>query len=230
MNKITAIVLARMKSSRCPGKSMSKIGGIPVIEVVLRRLSEASTISNIVLATSINEDDDVLEEYVKSIGFDVFRGSEDDVIDRLLECSNIYPSGQYFLRCCADNVFIDKSEIDRVVKTGVNGDWDYVGFKNDIYPERISDFAGEFYNIKALQKVSEMTDDKLDREHVFPFFEKHPEIFRTTRIQTSKELLSSVKLDLDYPEDLNRLQNIATYVPNIIKVTSSELVKIANTL
>ena len=230
MDKITAIVLARMNSSRCPGKNMRKIGSIPVIEIVLRRLSKASNISNIVLATSTNENDDILEKYVQSIGFDIFRGSEDDIIMRLLECSSIYSRGRYFLRCCADNVFIDKNEIDKVVKTGMDGNWDYVGFKNDVYPERISDFAGEFYKIEALQTVSEMTSDKFDREHVFPFFEKHPEIFKTTRILTSEELHTSVKLDLDYPEDLELLRNVANHVHDIVEATSSELVKIANTL
>ena len=230
MNKITAIVLARMNCNRCPGKNMSKVCGIPVIEIVLRRLSQATKISNIVLATSLSEDDDILEQYVKKIGFDVFRGSEHDVIERLLECCDIYSNDHYFLRCCADNVFIDKDEIDKVVSVGIEGNWDYVGFKNDVYPDRISDFAGEFYKIGALKKVSKMTNDKSDREHVFPFFEKHPEIFKTTRILTSKELHTPVKLDLDYPEDLNRLQNIAIQVPNIIQAQSSELVKIANTL
>ena len=79
---VLAIVQARMASKRLPGKVMKEVLGKPLIQYLLERLSLSKRIDKIVLATSTEEENDLLASSVERLGFDVFRGSEGDVLDR----------------------------------------------------------------------------------------------------------------------------------------------------
>ncbi len=79
---VVAIVQARMGSKRLPGKVLKTIEGKPLIEILFHRLSRSRVINTIILATSEHSENDVLSKTVEKMGYDVFRGSEDDVLDR----------------------------------------------------------------------------------------------------------------------------------------------------
>lgn len=230
MQNCIAIVQARMGSERCPGKSVQKIGGVPVVELVLRRLSKAENVDNVVLATSDLQRDDILANYAQDIGFDVFRGSETDLVGRFVAAAKQFSNSDYLIRATGDNVFMDWNEIDRLVKYGISGDYDFVGFDNRVYPDRINDFSGEFIKKSALEKVASLTNEPFDREHVFPYFYANQDKFKVDKIQVTPELHTSVKLDLDYPEDLDLLKRVGKLVDNPVDVPATEIVKIANQL
>ena len=84
--RTVAIVPARMGSTRFPNKVMSLVVGVPLIELLLRRLSHAEFLTQIVVATSTDSRDDELVRHVERLGYQVFRGSEDDArkLDDLL--------------------------------------------------------------------------------------------------------------------------------------------------
>ena len=228
--KATCIVQARMGSQRCPGKSLELIGNVPVVELVLRRLAKAERLARVVLATSDLERDAPLADLATKAGFPVFRGSETDLVGRYLAAAERHADNDNLVRATGDNVFMDWREIDRVVEFGVAGGWDFVGFTNSVHKDRINDFGGEFLRFSSLRKVSEMTRDPHDREHVFPYFYKNPDKFSVTRIEVSAELHSPIKLDLDYPEDLAVLQAIGREVSDPVNVSASRVVEIANHL
>lgn len=224
----TCILQARMGSARLPGKSMEPIAGLPVIEVVLRRLAKAERLARVVLATSELPRDDVLAGRAAALGFPVFRGSETDLVARFVGAAKQFADGPYLVRATGDNVFMDWDEIDRVVAHGIDGDWDFVGWKNDAYPDRQNDFAAEFLRRDALERVAAATREPHDREHVFPYFYAHPEAFKVTRIDVAQRLHTAVKLDLDYPEDLRTLQAIGREIGDPIAVPAARVVEIAN--
>ena len=228
--KETVIVQARMGSERCPGKSMELIGGVPVGELVLRRISKANNINSVVLATSVLDRDDILARHAENAGFDVFRGSEADLVGRFVAATKQFSNSNYIVRATGDNVFMDWNEIDRLIEYGKTGDYDFVGFENKVYPDRINDFSGEFIKKEALEKVASLTNDPFDREHVFPYFYSHQNMFKVDKIQVDSSLHTPVKLDLDYPEDLQMLKQIGKEVDNPVDVPATEVVKIANRL
>ena len=82
-DKIIAVVQARIGSSRFPAKVMKEINGKKLIEILFLRLSDSKKIDKIILATSKNHENDTLADYIKSIGYEVYRGSENDVLDEL---------------------------------------------------------------------------------------------------------------------------------------------------
>jgi len=80
--KIIAIVQARTGSSRLPNKVMKHINNTPMIGLLLSRLSNSKLINQVILATTAMEEDKFLSDYVTELGYDVFSGSEKDVLDR----------------------------------------------------------------------------------------------------------------------------------------------------
>ena len=229
-NSATAIVQARMGSARCPGKSMELVGGVPVVEVVLRRLAKAKMIDKVVLATSDLARDDVLAMRATEVGFSVFRGDETDLVGRYVAAAQAHATGPYIVRATGDNVFMDWIEVDRQVEAGIEGDWDFVGFDNPELPERENDFGAEFIRVDALNKLDGMTNDAYDREHVNPFFYAHPEIFNVIQIPVAAVLRTEVKLDLDTVADLRLIQKIGDAVTDPIEVPAAEVVRIAETI
>ena len=227
MEKAVAIVQARMGSERCPGKSMERVGGLPTIEIVMRRLAKSSGLSAVVLATSALGRDDVIAKHIASLGFDVFRGSETDLVDRYQRCAEEYVEGPYLVRATGDNVFMDWNEITRVVDFGIDGGWDFVGFTNPVFEERLNDFGGEFIRKAALNDVAKRTTDAHDREHVFPFFYANPNRYKVTRINVHEALHCPVKLDLDYPNDLKLMQDIGSAIDDPVETPATEIVKVA---
>src|SRR5437667_11237467 len=81
--RVVAIVQARMNSARFPGKIMGPLAGKRVLDHVVDRLAMASTVSRIVIATTATPADDVVEQYCQQRALYCFRGSEEDVLDRM---------------------------------------------------------------------------------------------------------------------------------------------------
>lgn len=224
--KIVGIVQARMGSKRRPGKSFELIGGKPVVEVVLRRLAKCKHLDRVVLATSSEPQDTVLAEHAAKIGFATFRGSENDLVGRFHEAA-LQHAATHIVRVCADNVFVDWSEIDRLVEYGLGEGKDFVGFKNDKHKDRLNDFAGEFIAWPALQRTHKEATDPFHREHVYPYFYGNPKLFKLGYVQVAEALLTPIKLDLDYPQDLALLQEIGRRAADPIAITSPEVVRLA---
>src|SRR3989339_1605630 len=83
--RIVAVILVRMGASRFPGKVMKDILGKPVLGYLLERIKKTTMIDDIVVATSVNKENDAIDFYCKKEGVNCFRGSEDDVLGRSLE-------------------------------------------------------------------------------------------------------------------------------------------------
>src|ERR1035438_4400786 len=85
--KTVAIVQARMGSTRFPNKVMQSIGAVPMIELLLRRLARATEIDQIVLATSVDPRNRPMIDHVRKLGYEVYEGSENDVLDRYYQAA-----------------------------------------------------------------------------------------------------------------------------------------------
>src|SRR5688500_13421234 len=103
-----------MGSARMPNKVMRLLGGMPMIEHLQRRLSGARRVGRIVWATSRDQRNDLLDTHVRSLGFDVVRGSEADVLDRVYQACVRYQS-DHVVRITGDCPLIDPELVDEVV-------------------------------------------------------------------------------------------------------------------
>ena len=223
-----ALVQARMGSTRCPKKSLKKIQKYPIIELVLKRLKRSKKIKEIILVTSKNKKDLILKKFVEKIGFKVFLGSENDLVSRYLGAFKMYgKKDTFFFKVSADNPFLDWREVDKLIIHGKKHNADFCSYKNSTFAERNNDFAGELIKYKALEKLSKLTKNRFDREHVYPFFFKNKKIFNVKRLEVSKRLKTSIKFDLDYPKDLKFFQNIGKKIQkDVINVEAKNIIKL----
>ena len=112
--KTVAIVQARMGSVRLPKKVMSFIDGIPMIELLLTRLSLSKQLDQIIVATSSNKNNKDLVKHVKKLGYECYQGSESDVLSRYAEAAKIY-NADIVVRITGDCPLVDATLVDELV-------------------------------------------------------------------------------------------------------------------
>ena len=112
--KVVAIVQARMGSTRFPNKVMKPINGIPMIELLLTRLSRSQAIDQIVLATSVDPRNQPLIEHVSQLGFACEQGSENDVLERFVQAAEKHQA-DVVVRITGDCPLVDPELVDECI-------------------------------------------------------------------------------------------------------------------
>jgi len=204
--RVIASVEARMTSSRLPGKMLMDVGGKPVIIHVLDRLKRANTLDDIILATTTNPTDDVLASLAHDLGYRVFRGSEDDVLQRVVDAHNEMNS-QVVVEICGDCPLIDASIVDRAVQTYLDNSCDVVAVGNrQSYPQGTE---VQVFLFSAILDIAKRIDDPAVREHVSLYFYENQEEYEIIHLEAPDELRApDIRLQLDYEEDLYLIREI----------------------
>lgn len=199
--KVVVVISARMGSKRLSGKVMAPILGRPVLSLLIERVKQAKIVDEIVVATTTNVEDDKIVALAKKEGVKVFRGSEEDVLGRVLAAAKEY-HGDIVVRLTGDNPLTDPFYIDKGIKLFLTGKYDYVANDNvKLTMPRGLDV--EIFSTKSLEKVSKMTENPDDREHVTRFFYQHPKMFRLKAFgPPRKDRLPGWHLAIDAREDL----------------------------
>jgi len=162
---IVAIIQARMGSTRLPGKALMEICDKPLLWHIVRRVSYSKYISKMIIATSTNTKDDKIEKFANEYELNLFRGSEDDCLNRYYQTAKRY-NADVVVRITADCPLICPEVIDKVISEYLKGDYDYV--TNTLlytYPDGCD---VEVFSFKALEKAWQEAKDPIDREHVTP--------------------------------------------------------------
>ena len=120
-----------MGSSRFSGKVLKPLGNSTVLESLINRLKNSSTIDQIVIATSLEKRDAEIIELFKDSNIKVFKGSENDVLDRYIETA-IQTDADIIVRVTGDCPLIDPKLVDDCVNKIIDSDLDYVSNCNNI--------------------------------------------------------------------------------------------------
>ena len=116
MNRGLALVAVRMKSIRCEGKALSDLGGRPLLARLCERIAAAKRLHGVIVCTSTHPQDGVLAESCAAHGLKVFRGDEDDVMGRFLDCLAQNPS-DHIVRVTGDNPLTDPEILDVLIES-----------------------------------------------------------------------------------------------------------------
>lgn len=203
---IGIIVQARMGSTRLPGKILKQFyGGKTLLETLLENLHKVQG-SKVIVATSVNENNDQLEKFLTEKGELVFRGSENDVLDRFIKAAEAN-GVDGIVRICSDNPFMDWHGIAQLVKKAKISDADYIGFRINDKPSILTHFGfwGEFVRLSALKRVAETTEEGTPaHEHVTYHIYNHPDEYKCEWILCPNFLQGrdDIRLTIDTPEDL----------------------------
>lgn len=194
-----------MASTRLPGKVLADIGGMPMLSLIVRRLRLARRIDDIVLATSTSPADDALVAWAGSEGVAVHRGSEDDVLARVVGAQRMM-KGEIVVEVCGDTPLIDPGLVDRAVETYLAGACDVV--TNTVRPSYPQGSEAQVFAFSALDEVERTVADAAVREHVSLHFYENSR-YRIEHLEAPEDQrLPEQRLQVDYPEDLELVRAI----------------------
>jgi spore coat polysaccharide biosynthesis protein SpsF len=204
-----AIIQARMGSSRFPGKMLACLGGIPLIEWVVRRVQRATKLTQVVLATTFSEKDDPLVRIAASLGVSVFRGSETDVLNRFDGACKMFKATNV-IRVCADNPFVDPVELDRLVNFFSNYPCDYACNHQDRLGSGYADgFGAEILSANLLIKLANLAEGNYYKEHVTSYLWDHQDQFNLKSVPAPSQIrFPNVRVDVDTPRELKKLEEL----------------------
>jgi spore coat polysaccharide biosynthesis protein SpsF len=204
--KIVATIEARMTSSRLPGKVLMPADGVPMLKHLVTRLKAVESIQTIMLATSINKTDDPLVEFAKKENINYYRGSEDDVMLRVIEAAESV-NADIVVEITGDCPIIDPQIVEQTIRMFKAHNADYVSNAHiRSYPDGMDT---QVFRLEILKRSASMTDDSLDHEHVTLHIRNHPEIFSHVHLIAPPELhWPELGLTLDEKNDYNLLRKI----------------------
>ncbi len=174
--KIAAIIEARMTSSRLPGKVLKTVMGKPMLEYLIERLKLVDSLDEIIIATTTNTEDDKIQKFAEEKNILVHRGSEFNVMKRVLEGAKKYKV-DIVVKITGDCPIIDPNIVEQCIRIFEKNSIDFLSnghFRS--YPDGM-DVA--VFTYEALEKSFSLTHDKLDLEHVTLHMRNNPEIFRS---------------------------------------------------
>ncbi len=226
--KVGILIQARISSTRLPGKVLFNLGNTQFnsLHLLYKRLSKKkiTNFAKIVFLTSNNKCDDVIEYFCKSQEYPVFRGEEQDVLDRYYQAACKYKFDQ-IIRLTSDCPLVDPQEILRVYSIHNLKQNDYT--TNSFEGSSIVDGCDvEVFNFRSFKKVHSLARSARDREHVTPYFSKENGFICSN--EDPGLIYPYTRLTLDTPEDFRVISEILNRINDPINIGIEELAKIYN--
>lgn len=201
-----ATIEARMASKRLPGKILKDLVGKPSLERLVERVRRSKLVDEVVVATTVNPSDDAVEAWAKKAGISFYRGSEEDVLLRVLNAATHYRA-EIIVELTGDCPLLDPGLIDQAISYYLEHDFDYASNSlTRCYPRG---FDVQVFSRKVLEEVNQLTQDPADREHVSLYIYEHPEHFKLGSVLAPDELYApDLRLCVDTPEDFKVVETI----------------------
>lgn len=206
--KVVAIIQARTGSTRMPGKVFLDLAGEPVLARMVSRAERASTVDQVVIATTDASSDDQVADFCEARGIPYFRGSEDDVLDRYYQAAKAFKA-DIVVRLTADCPLIDPHVVDLVVGQSLQQATPADYACNVVIEERTfpRGLDTEVLSFDALERVWEQDTNPEWREHVTLYIRYNPAEFRVLNIRNDVDY-SHMRWTLDTPDDYTFIRTI----------------------
>ena len=199
--KTVVTIEARMCSTRLAGKVLKPILGRPLLALLIERVQRVWQADQIVVATTNKAADDPIAELACQLGVGWFRGSEDDVLDRVLKAAQSVDA-ELIVETSGDCALIDPGVIDQLIATFKCNSVDYCS--NTLFRTYPRGMDAQIFPVAVLAQVAELTEDPPDREHVSLYIYEHPERFRLLNVASGlASEVADLRLTVDTPEDFD---------------------------
>ena len=212
--KTTIIIQARMGSTRLPGKVMKKIGGTPIINLIIKRLKRAKLVDDIVVATSKKKENQTLINYLKKNKINLFCGSENDVLSRFYGAATKNKS-KIIVRITADCPFADPKIVDEFISKFKKNKVDYLSNNNPwTYPDGMD---VEVFSYDLLKKANKFGKKKNRLNGgVLVSFLKDNNVYKIKNIICPIKNITKYRLTIDEEIDYKLSKKIYdNFKPNI---------------
>ena len=207
--RVVGIIQARMSSTRLPGKVLLPLAGEPVLAHVVARTRACPLIDEVWVATSIDKSDDAIESWCQAENIRCYRGSLLDVLDRYVQAARL-AKADAVVRITADCPALDPQLLTEVVQGFVSGKYDLYGLSGE-FPDGLD---CSVFSMGALDRAWAEAKLPSEREHVGPYVEGHPELFKLGGLRKFDGMdLGRHRWTLDEPEDYELLTRIFDSFP-----------------
>jgi spore coat polysaccharide biosynthesis protein SpsF (cytidylyltransferase family) len=204
-----AVIQARSGSTRFPRKVLAPLQGRPLLAHVIERVSRATLIDGVVVATTAAPRDDDVESLALRSGAYVTRGPEDDVLSRYLLAAREHGAG-VIVRITADCPLVDPAIVDLVIRARAGESADYA---SNVAPPTYPDgYDVEALTAECLFRIDRDATLAYEREHVTIRVREHLDEYRTAQVRNDRDL-SWMRLTVDLPEDLDRVARLLASLP-----------------
>lgn len=208
--RVVGTIEARMGSSRLPGKTLMNIyDGRCLLECVVMRFRRCRLIDEVYVATTTSEIDDAIAVWCDDHQVKYFRGSENDVLDRVVKTAQ-YARADALVQMGADSAYLDSDLVDELIEHFKDGKYDYVC--NDIelsYPLGIYAHVVKF---SILAQINRYDLSAQEREDVVRYVFEHPKHYAILNVKAPPSLsYPQLRLTIDYPEDIKLAGKIYSY-------------------
>lgn len=211
MNKTIAIIQARMGSQRLPGKVLMPLGSTQVLRWVYSACVRASGINDIWIATTLSEKDNEIQEWCGRLHIKCYRGSEDDVLSRFVECAVVAGNPDVILRLTGDCPFIDPRVISEVIELRKRTN---AAYASNVDPRTYPDGLDvECFTREALEVAHLEATDPIDRDTVTYWIRRNRSRFPAANLTCPIPGMQNERWVLDTQKDYEFCQEIAKYMP-----------------
>ena len=211
MEKIVASIQVRMGSSRYPGKVMHEISGKPLLRHLVDRVRKSKLLDDIVVATSLNKENDIIVDYCIKHKIPFFRGDENDVLGRTLGALKEMKA-TIGVEVFGDCPLIDPKVVDMIIKLFLDDDSDPDFVGNDMKTTFPPGMDVEVFKVNALKDSDLRITDPSIREHGTLFIRQNPDIYKIKNIVAPpKWNRPELELEVDTPEDMVVITSILDF-------------------
>lgn len=203
-----AIIQARLGSTRLPGKVMLDLCGKPVLQRVIERVLKSEFLKeSVLIASTVSESDSKIAQFCCGLGIPVFRGSEDDVLDRFYQSAKRMKA-ENIVRITADCPLIDYRVIDQVIRLHEKSGSDYTA---NVLKHTFPDGQDtEVFKFSALEKAWKEAALKSEREHVTPYIWKNTSLFSHANLEAA-ENYGDMRWTLDNQSDFELISAVYSH-------------------
>lgn len=217
-DNIVALVVARMGSTRFPGKTLADLHGRPMLERLIERVEISKYIDTLMVATTNLPADDAIEHWCHSKNIFCFRGSSSDVLGRLWQASK-HVNASAIVEILGDNPLVHSSLIERAIEVYREKAIDYVATLSTEYPGADSNLPRfpigvrvQVLSSDALRRCNDLVHRKEHREHATSFIAENPDKFSTALVSAAGEFSDCDRPELtfavNFPENLDLIRKI----------------------
>ncbi|OHD65398.1 MAG: hypothetical protein A2176_15705 [Spirochaetes bacterium RBG_13_51_14] len=217
---VTAIIQARMNSTRLPGKAMLPLAGKPLLYHIFERIAATTGVDRVVLATCDGDENGYIIALAETMGIDVFIGSESNVLERFWLASEKF-GGDYIMRVTGDNPFTDPGYAAQTIEIALSAGADTCYLSNLPLGTGVGMIKKE-----ALASAYHRSDKPYQFEHVTPYIKEHPELFKIIiRDIEIHNPFQNLRLTVDAPEDYELAKIIYDHCYRGEPFTLSDIIK-----
>ena len=201
---VTAIIQARMGSSRLPGKVLKEVNGKPLLLHQIERLKTCRWIDQLLVATTNEQQDNQIVEFCEKYNINVFRGSENNVLERYYKAWEKF-GGETIVRLTSDCPIIDAEIVDETIKYYLNNNFDYVS--NTLERTFPRGLDTEVFSADALKVSYNAAILERDKEHVTPYIYTNPDKFKMGSYKGQTDY-SQYRWTVDTAEDFELIERL----------------------